>query len=146
MRKILKIISQVSFLKLDIFLKNVLLELVRRAGGFDLYILKTPPCELNSVFGNLLKRDMLRTLADDDWENTMCKSEKEFQLLKETKYKDFEVPRSQIEWIGLPLSLALQKQYDIEVARGNPRYTSNKPLIKMFEEQIENGSFESDYD
>ena len=52
---------------LTITVTNRTLHLVEEAGGFDHYILKTPVCELNSLFGCLLKRDMLITLNSDDY-------------------------------------------------------------------------------
>ena len=47
---------------MEITVTNRTLHLVEEAGSLDHYILGTPVCELNSLFGCLLKRDMLITL------------------------------------------------------------------------------------
>lgn len=140
---------------LTISVTNRTLHLVEEAGGFDHYILKTPVCELNSQFGNLLKRDMLITLNSDDYhfgENTMAAQYKnDHQTFKNiieklrNNYAQYQRPDHEIDWIGLPLPLALKKQYDIEVARGNTKYTDRAPLWDLYEE-LENSHRYEDYD
>merc|ERR1739848_151212 len=121
-------------------------ELIDQCGGFEEYILGTPVCEMNSMLGNLLKRDMLSVISEESSfvnarTKTAAKSEAEFEALKDA-YKEFRVPGDRIEWIGLPLPIALHKQLQIEIANGNPRYTDAKPLRQVYDEMVEDRVYE----
>merc|ERR1712173_150118 len=56
------------------------------------------------------------------------------------KYKKYQKPENEIEWIGLPLEMALKKQYDIEVANNNPRYSRGMPLMEFHKQQMHSDS------
>ena len=140
------------------------LELIDRAGGFEDYILGTPVCELNSVLAYMLKRDMLRninvleTIVEENSQAQMKAQGPEIPNEESNKsitsaidniqfesgdavhvyekYKKYQKPESEIEWIGLPLEMALKKQYDIEVANNNPRYTRGMPLMEFHKQQL----------
>jgi len=202
---------------LEIVVTARTMELIEEAGGFDSYILKTPVCELNSMYGNLLKRDMQYTLHGNWHKSMVCDLLKgayikkyhdmkrtkhatmsqydyepvhneelgtanpllddnetiseipydddefieffnaEYQKNQELqdkvdflieslseKYEKYKVPFEQIEWIGLPLPLALEKQYEIELQKKNPRYVGGRPYLEIFDEMVENHSFKED--
>merc|ERR1712159_988805 len=145
------------------------LELIDRAGGFEDYILGTPVCELNSVLAYMLKRDMLRNInvlekiAEEETQkvviegpvesevkidNNTCNSEFTQNVQFDSsnavhvyeKYKKYQKPEKEIEWIGLPLQMALKKQYDIEVANNNPKYSRGMPLMEFRKQQMHSDS------
>ena len=60
-----------------------------------------------------------------------------------SQYEKYIRPDHEIEWIGLPLPLALKKQYEIEVANGNPRYTDSTPLIDLYRLQEQDEKFDA---
>lgn len=127
---------------LSITVTNRTVHLIEEAGGFDHYILKTPVCELNSLFGCLLKRDMLITLNSSDKDFSAVTMAAQYNYDRTTRRKLIEKLRDQyqayrradyeIEWIGLPLPMALKKQYDIEVANGNSKYSGSTPLYELY--------------
>merc|ERR1712071_587709 len=158
------LVNNGTALKIDVTPRTM--ELIDQAGGFDEYILSTPVCELNSVLGNLLKRDMLRVLtaqgidrdgarltltstiasanklAQPYLENTSVATNKsEFEALL-AKYGEYARPFDEISWIGLPLPMALQKQLDIEIENGNPRYTESAGHASFLQERNSLNSFE----
>lgn len=165
---ILAKLHKTIFLRIDVTPRT--LELIDQAGGFEDYILGTPVCELNSVLGYLLKRDMLRSINKLE---TIVEEEKlpigpELSLEEEInteinfkeknkeseensnvqfnyesdashifeKYKKYQKSEREIEWIGLPLQMGLKKQYDIEVANNNPRYTGGNSLMEYFKQDL----------
>lgn len=98
------------------------LDLVDAAYGFDFYILKTPKEDLNSKLGMDLKRAMLLRLANKDtqlYPDDPVKREKVF-----AKYKHFEVPAEEAEWVGLSLEEAVEKQRQLEHKEPEPLFKS----------------------
>lgn len=98
------------------------LDLIDAAYGFDFYILKTPKVDLNSKLGMDLKRAMLLRLARRDTElypDDPVKREKIFN-----KYKQFEVPEEEAEWVGLSLEEAVEKQRLLEDKEPEPLFKS----------------------
>merc|ERR1711976_154116 len=88
------------------------LELIDQAGGFEDYVLGTPVCELNSVLGYLLKRDMLRNInLLEDFVKTEVKMGPELQhdnveMDDDDNYSKNEVP-SELENIQFSVSDAI---------------------------------------
>ncbi|XP_075997367.1 large ribosomal subunit protein bL28m [Genypterus blacodes] len=103
------------------------LDLVDAAYGFDFYILKTPSEDLNSKLGMDLKRAMLLRLVRRDSElypNEPAKRERVYN-----KYKQFEVPEEEAEWVGLNLEEAVEKQRQLE-------HKEPEPLFKTYVEKL----------
>ncbi|KAM9359462.1 large ribosomal subunit protein bL28m [Symphorus nematophorus] len=96
------------------------LDLIDAAFGFDFYILKTPKEDLNSKLGMDLKRAMLLRLARRDTElypDDPVKREKVYN-----KYKQFEIPEEEAEWLGLNLEEAVEKQRQLEHKEPEPLF------------------------
>ncbi|XP_029028187.1 39S ribosomal protein L28, mitochondrial isoform X2 [Betta splendens] len=103
------------------------LNLIDSAFGFDFYILKTPKEDLNSKLGMDLKRALLLRLARKDTElypSNPVKREKVYE-----KYKQFEIPEEEAEWVGLSLEEAVEKQRQLE-------YKKPEPLFKVCVDQL----------
>ncbi|XP_013878303.1 large ribosomal subunit protein bL28m [Austrofundulus limnaeus] len=103
------------------------LDLIDAAFGFDYYILKTPKEELNSKLGMDLKRAMLLRLARKDtqlYPDDPVKREAVYN-----KYKEFEIPEEEAEWVGLSLVEAVEKQRQLE-------YKEPDPLFKVYAEKL----------
>lgn len=106
------------------------LDLIDAAYGFDYYILKTPKEDLNSKLGMDLKRAMLLRLARKNTElypNDPIKREKVYE-----KYKQFEIPEEVVEWVGLSLEEAVEKQRQLE--HKEPEALFNVCVDKLVEE------------
>lgn len=96
------------------------LDLIDAAFGFDSYILKTPKEDLNSKLGMDLKRAMLLRLARRNTElypDDPVKREKVYN-----KYKQFEIPEEEAEWVGLSLEEAVEKQRQLEHMEPEPEF------------------------
>ncbi|XP_008307341.1 large ribosomal subunit protein bL28m [Cynoglossus semilaevis] len=96
------------------------LDLIDAAYGFDFYILKTPKEDLNSKLGMDLKRAMLLRLARKDtqlYPNDAAKREMIYN-----KYKQFEIPEEEAEWVGLSLVEAVEKQRQLEHKEPEPHF------------------------
>ncbi|XP_068173916.1 large ribosomal subunit protein bL28m [Antennarius striatus] len=103
------------------------LDLIDAAYGFDFYILKTPKEDLSSKLGMDLKRAMLLRLArrnTDLYPNDPVKRQKVYD-----KYKQFEIPEEEAEWVGLSLEEAVEKQRQLE-------YKEPVPLFKVYVEEL----------
>lgn len=103
------------------------LNLIDAAYGFDFYILRTPKEDLNSKLGMDLKRAMLLCLAQRDtklYPNDPVKKEQIYN-----KYKQFEIPEEEAEWVGLSLEEAVEKQRQLE-------HKEPEPLFKVFAEKL----------
>ncbi|XP_008289892.1 large ribosomal subunit protein bL28m [Stegastes partitus] len=103
------------------------LNFIDAAFGFDFYILKTPKEDLNSKLGMDLKRAMLLRLARRDTElypDDPVTREKVYN-----KYKQFEIPEEEAEWIGLNLEEAVEKQRQLE-------YKEPEPLFKVYVDKL----------
>ncbi|KAL7831657.1 hypothetical protein AOLI_G00292050 [Acnodon oligacanthus] len=98
------------------------LDLIDAAYGFDFYILKTPKQDLNSKFGMDLKRAMLLRLARKDTELYSDDSVQREKIYN--KYKQFEIPAEEAEWVGLSLEEAVEKQRRLEHKDPEPLYKS----------------------
>ncbi|XP_075035997.1 large ribosomal subunit protein bL28m [Mixophyes fleayi] len=94
------------------------LDLIDAAYGFDFYILKTPQRDLRSKLGMDLKRAMLIRLATKHqnlYPNDPAKREHIYN-----KYKAFEIPLDEAEWVGLSLEEAAEKQRLLEKKNPTP--------------------------
>lgn len=103
------------------------LDLIDAAFGFDFYILKTSKEDLNSKLGMNLKRAMLLRLARKDTElypDDLVKRESVY-----SKYKQFEIPEEEAEWVGLTLEEAVEKQRQLE-------HKEPEPQFKVFVDQL----------
>lgn len=106
------------------------LDLIDAAFGFDFYILKTPKEDLNSKVGMELKRAMLLRLARKDqdlYPHDSVKKEKVYN-----KYKNFEIPEEEAEWVGLSLEEAVEKQRQLEHKEPEPLFKAS--VDKLVEE------------
>ncbi|KAK2847269.1 hypothetical protein Q5P01_010268 [Channa striata] len=107
------------------------LDLIDAAYGFDSYILKTSKENLNSKLGMDLKRAMLLRLARKDTElypDDPVKREKVYE-----KYKQFEIPEEEAEWVGLSLEEAVEKQRQLEHKEPEPMF---KVLVDKLVEDL----------
>uniref|UniRef100_H3C9B9 Large ribosomal subunit protein bL28m n=1 Tax=Tetraodon nigroviridis TaxID=99883 RepID=H3C9B9_TETNG len=96
------------------------LDLIDAAYGFDFYILKTPKEDLNSKLGMDLKRAMLLRLARRSTElypNDPARRDRVYG-----KYKQFEIPEEEAEWVGLNLEEAVEKQRQLEHKEPQPLF------------------------
>ncbi|XP_061576336.1 39S ribosomal protein L28, mitochondrial [Cololabis saira] len=112
--------SEILNHKFTITVTSRTLDLIDAAFGFDHYILKTPKEDLNSKLGMDLKRAMLLRLARRDTElypNDQVKREKIY-----SKYKEFEIPEEEAEWVGLSLEEAVEKQRVLEYKEPEPQF------------------------
>ncbi|XP_068601666.1 large ribosomal subunit protein bL28m [Brachionichthys hirsutus] len=103
------------------------LDLIDGAYGFDFYILRTSKEDLNSKLGMDLKRAMLLRLARRNTElypNDPVQREKVYN-----KYKQFEIPGEEAEWVGLSLVEAVEKQTQLESKEPDP-------LFKVYVDQL----------
>ncbi|XP_040296946.1 39S ribosomal protein L28, mitochondrial [Bufo bufo] len=103
------------------------LDLIDAAYGFDFYILQTPQRDLHSKLGMELKRAMQMRLAKKDpglYPNDPVKREQIY-----SKYKEFEIPLEEAEWVGLSLEEAVEKQRLLE--KKDPT-----PVFKMAVEEL----------
>ncbi|XP_022076672.2 39S ribosomal protein L28, mitochondrial [Acanthochromis polyacanthus] len=103
------------------------MNLIDAAFGFDSYILKTPKEDLQSKLGMDLKRAMLLRLArrnTDLYPDDPDKREKIYD-----KYKQFEVPEEEAEWVGLSLEEAVEKQRQLE-------HKEPEPVFKVCVDQL----------
>lgn len=94
------------------------LDLIDAAFGFDFYILKTPTEDLNSKVGMDLKRAMLLRLARKDKE--LYPLDPNMREKVYSKYKQFEIPEEEAEWVGLSLEEAVEKQRQLEHKEPEP--------------------------
>ncbi|CAJ1065400.1 39S ribosomal protein L28%2C mitochondrial [Xyrichtys novacula] len=112
--------SEILNHKFTITVTGRTLDLIDAAYGFDFYILKTPKEDLNSKLGMDLKRAMLLRLARKDTElypDDPVKKEKVYE-----KYKQFEIPEEEAEWVGLNLVEAVEKQRQLEHKEPEPLF------------------------
>ncbi|CAP27366.1 Protein CBR-MRPL-28 [Caenorhabditis briggsae] len=102
--------------------------------GLDYYILKSKEIDLDSKFANLLKREMLLTLAA----GTYYDYDDDKKAYIKEKYSEFCIPEEEAEWIGLELNEAARKQQDLEdsVAPVPLKYGLEKSLV----ERLRNGT------
>lgn len=115
-----KLYSEILDHKFTITVTPRTLDLIDAAFGFDFYILKTPKEDLNSKLGMDLKRAMLLRLARKDEElypDDSVKREKVYN-----KYKRFEIPEDEAEWVGLSLEEAVEKQRQLEHKEPDPLF------------------------
>ncbi|XP_043114083.1 39S ribosomal protein L28, mitochondrial [Puntigrus tetrazona] len=107
------------------------LDLIDAAVGFDFYILKTPKQDLNSKFGMDLKRAMLLRLARKDKDLYPDDPSRRDKIYK--RYKQFEIPEEEAEWVGLSLEEAVEKQRLLEKKDPEPLH---KSLVKKLVEEL----------
>lgn len=103
------------------------MNLIDAAFGFDSYILKTPKEDLNSKLGMDLKRAMLLRLARRDTELYPDDPDKREKIYN--KYKQFEIPEEEAEWVGLSLEEAVEKQRQLE-------HKEPEPVFKVCVDQL----------
>ncbi|XP_026148033.1 large ribosomal subunit protein bL28m [Mastacembelus armatus] len=103
------------------------LDLIDAAFGFDFYILKTTKEDLNSKLGMNLKRAMLLRLARRETELYPSDPTKRDKVYE--KYRQFEIPEEEAEWVGLSLEEAVEKQRQLE-------HKEPEPLFKVYVDQL----------
>uniref|UniRef100_A0A3Q1GLH0 Large ribosomal subunit protein bL28m n=1 Tax=Acanthochromis polyacanthus TaxID=80966 RepID=A0A3Q1GLH0_9TELE len=103
------------------------MNLIDAAFGFDSYILKTPKEDLQSKLGMDLKRAMLLRLARRNTELYPDDPDKREKIYD--KYKQFEVPEEEAEWVGLSLEEAVEKQRQLE-------HKEPEPVFKVCVDQL----------
>lgn len=112
--------SEILDHKFNITVTARALDLIDAAYGFDFYILKTPKEDLNSKLGTDLKRAMLLRLARKNTELYPNDPVKREQIY--SKYKHFEIPEEEAEWLGLSLEEAVEKQRQLEHKEPEPHF------------------------
>ncbi|XP_029302409.1 large ribosomal subunit protein bL28m [Cottoperca gobio] len=96
------------------------LNLIDAAFGFDLYILNTSKEDMNSKLGMDLKRAMLLRLVRKNTELYPSDPIKREEVYN--KYKKFEIPEEEAEWLGLSLEEAVEKQKTLEHKEPEPLF------------------------
>lgn len=96
------------------------LDLIDAACGFDFYILSMSKEDLNSKLGMDLKRAMLLRLARRNTELYPADPVKRGEVYN--KYKQFEIPEEEAEWLGLSLEEAVEKQRQLEHKEPEPLF------------------------
>ncbi|XP_033970837.1 39S ribosomal protein L28, mitochondrial [Trematomus bernacchii] len=104
------------------------LDLIDAAFGFDFYILKTPKEDLNSKLGMDLKRAMMLRLLRRDSELYPADPVKREKVYNKYKHQ-FDIPEEEVEWVGLSLVEAVEKQRQLE-------HKEPEPLFKVCVEQL----------
>lgn len=95
---------------------------IDEAYGFDHYILKTPESDLISNLGMKLKQMLLLKIAKKKLSPTLYE-----------KYKQYEVPIEEAEWIGLTIEEAEEKQIKWEEERTKKL---TRPMKEYFLEDL----------
>nr|XP_046245146.1 39S ribosomal protein L28, mitochondrial [Scatophagus argus] len=121
--------SEILDHKFTITVTALTLDLIDAAFGFDFYILKTSKEDLNSKLGMDLKRAMLLRLARKDTELYPEDPVKRQKIYN--KYKQFEIPEEEAEWMGLSLEEGVEKQRQLE-------HKEPEPLFKVFVDELVN--------
>lgn len=103
------------------------MNLIDAAFGFDFYILRTPKEDLQSKLGMDLKRAMLLRLARRETELYPDDPDKREKVY--SKYKQFEIPEEEAEWVGLSLEEAVEKQRQLE-------HKEPEPVFKVCVDQL----------
>jgi len=105
------------------------MDLIESSCGFDNYILSTPENELCSKLGMTLKREMLRALVDKSmYSNDQARRDAVYE-----KYRKYEIPAEEVEWIGLSLYEAEMKQNELEEAE---RVRNLRPLKDVYADKL----------
>lgn len=102
------------------------LRLIDNAFGLDYYLLDTPEVDVASKLGLKLKRQILISLAKEDY----APDDTERHSYIKEKYSRFVIPLEEAEWVGLDLNEACKKQQDMELA------TAPVPLKYVFEKSL----------
>ncbi|XP_056329587.1 39S ribosomal protein L28, mitochondrial [Danio aesculapii] len=123
--------SEILDQKFSVTVTSRTLDLIDAAFGFDFYILRTPKQDLNSKFGMNLKRAMLLRLARKNTELYPEDQQRREKIYM--RYKQFEVPEEEAEWVGLSLEEAVEKQRLLEKKDPEPLY---KGLVKSLVQEL----------
>lgn len=107
--------------------------LIDDAKGFDHYILKTHQVDLKSDLAMNLKREMLVKLAKKDTE--LYPNDSEMQTTIYNRYKQYELPLEEAEWVGLKLWEAVNK---LKEADNQKLKDSIKPHKELFTDELLN--------
>ncbi|XP_037069939.1 39S ribosomal protein L28, mitochondrial-like [Pollicipes pollicipes] len=108
--------SEVLDRRLDLVVTQRALQLVHDHYGLDMYLLQTRACDIVSLLGLKIKREILLALARGTlWPDN---PEKRQELLE--KYKQFIVPEEEVEWYGLTVGEAIKKLRQAQAAAGPP--------------------------
>ncbi|CAF0763853.1 unnamed protein product [Adineta steineri] len=104
---------------------------IEEATTLDHYILKTPLQDLNSKFGFDLRRQMLHKLINNGEELWSNDSQKKSIIYD--RYKQYQVPKEEIDWIGLLPDEALEK---LEREDDEKYEQSVRPWKELFRESL----------
>lgn len=110
------------------------LNLIDEVYGLDHYILGTSERDLNSQLGMKLKREMLLALA----RKSMYPNDPKRRDLIYERYKKYEIPEEEAEWIGLPVEEAVQKGRELE-EKSNPVVPLKEIFIKQLLHDLKEG-------
>jgi large subunit ribosomal protein L28 len=107
------------------------LRLIDSSYGLDSYLLDTPEVDINSKLGLQLKRQILITLAKEEY----ATDNPELHSYIKEKYRRFVIPLEEAEWVGLDLNEACRKQQDLEDnTRPEPlKYQLERELMQKLE-------------
>jgi large subunit ribosomal protein L28 len=89
------------------------LRLIDQHHGLDAYLLTTPAYDLKSLLTLKLKRIIMMALMDRNCFKD--NPQRQDELLE--KYKEYLLPRNELEWYGLSIDEALEKVRQIETAK-----------------------------
>ncbi|CAF0716469.1 unnamed protein product [Adineta steineri] len=104
---------------------------IEDATTLDHYILKTPLQDLNSKFGFDLRRQMLHKLVNNGEELWSNDSQKKSIIYD--RYKQYQVSKEEIDWIGLLPDEALEK---LEREDDEKYEQSVRPWKELFRESL----------
>lgn len=121
------IYSEVLDKHMEVVCTERFLSLVDDHFGFDGYILTTPHADINSTLGFKLKREILWALSKQTiYPNDPAKKQ---EMLE--KYSKYILPDEELEWLGLTLDEAVEKQRELELQNNAP-----VPFKIAFRQQI----------
>lgn len=128
------------------------LRLIDNAFGFDSYLLETPNIDIASRLGLNLKRQLLISLAKEDYYPNNLEQHNFIKVFKvffftiykkincfcfKEKYAKFVIPLEEADWFGLDLNTAAKKLQDLEdnVKKTPLKYIYEKALIKKLQNE-----------
>uniref|UniRef100_A0A0N4ZPW4 Large ribosomal subunit protein bL28m n=1 Tax=Parastrongyloides trichosuri TaxID=131310 RepID=A0A0N4ZPW4_PARTI len=111
--------------------------------GLDYYLLKTDDIDLCSKLALKLKREILITLAKEEFYED--NEERKNYII--TKYNEFKIPLEEAEWIGLDLNEACKKLQDIEDSQIpiSLKYRFEKELVEDLKAGIISPDLDDEY-
>lgn len=115
---------------LDVVVTQRAVQLVHDHHGLDMYLLQTRACDIVSLLGLRIKREILLALARGSlWPQDPRRRQ---ELMD--KYKEFVVPEEQVEWYGLTVGEAIKKLRLAQEAAAPPEPLKHQYRAELIEQ------------